>query len=84
MVRYTYHDSSSADIVAFHPYGQRPEPDWPHPDSFFGYVGNLLNGYFEAGQGRKLWITEMGSPERDLGDDRLPLTSRSGLNRASP
>jgi hypothetical protein len=33
-------------------------------------VGNLLNGYFEAGQGRKLWITEMGSPERDLGDDR--------------
>jgi hypothetical protein len=25
-----------ADIVAFHPYGQRPDPDWPHPDWFFG------------------------------------------------
>jgi len=60
-----------ADIVAFHPYGQRPDPEWPHPDWFFGYVGNLLDGYFEAGQRRTLWITEMGSPEKDLGDDRL-------------
>jgi hypothetical protein len=60
-----------ADVVAFHPYGQRPDPDWPHPDWFFGYVGNLLNAYFEAGQRRTLWITEMGSPEQDLGGDRL-------------
>jgi hypothetical protein len=60
-----------ADIVAFHPYGQRPEPDWPHPDWFFGYVGNLLNAYFEAGQRRTMWITEMGSPEQDLGGDPL-------------
>jgi hypothetical protein len=59
-----------ADIVALHPYGQRPEPDWPHPDWFFGYVGDLLNRYFEAGQGRALWITEMGSHEQDLGGDR--------------
>ncbi len=59
-----------ADIVAFHPYGQRPEPDWPHPDWFFGYVGDLLNRYFEAGQGRVLWITEVGSQEQDLGGDR--------------
>jgi hypothetical protein len=60
-----------ADIVAFHPYGQRPDPDWPHPNWFHGYVGNLLNGYFQAGGGRTLWITEMGAPEVDLGDDRL-------------
>ena len=59
-----------ADVVAFHPYGQRPEPDWPHPDWFFGYVGDLLEGYFEAGQGRTLWITEMGSHEEHLGNDR--------------
>jgi hypothetical protein len=59
-----------ADIVAFHPYGQRPEPDWPHPDWFFGYVGDLLNRYFEAGGERTLWITEMGAPEIDLGNDR--------------
>jgi len=59
-----------ADIVAFHPYGQRPDPDWPHPDWFFGYVGDLLNGYYEAGKRRPIWITEMGSQEKDLGNSR--------------
>ena len=34
-----------ADIVAFHPYGQRPDPDWPRPDWGFGYFGDLLANY---------------------------------------
>ncbi len=47
-------------IVAFHPYGQRPEPTWPRPDWGFSYVGNLLNNYYRAGQRHPMWITEMG------------------------
>ncbi|MCP4427299.1 MAG: hypothetical protein GY803_22655, partial [Chloroflexi bacterium] len=38
-----------ADYVAFHPYGQRPEPNWPRPDWAFGYFGDLLNNYYKAG-----------------------------------
>jgi hypothetical protein len=56
-------------IVAFHPYGQRPEPNWPRPDWAFGYVGNLLNNYYQAGQRRPLWITEMGVKIGDVDND---------------
>jgi hypothetical protein len=49
-----------ADIVAFHPYGQRPESNWPRSNWGFGYVGDLLNGYYRAGQRKPIWITEMG------------------------
>lgn len=59
-----------ADAVAFHPYGQRPEPNWPHPNWGFGYVGNLLNAYYQAGQRKPLWITEMGIKEEDVGGNR--------------
>jgi hypothetical protein len=59
-----------ADVIAFHPYGQRPDPDWPHPDWFFGYVGDLLERYYEVGKRRPIWITEMGALEQDLGNDR--------------
>jgi hypothetical protein len=31
-----------ADVVAFHPYEQRPEPDWPAPDWGNGYLGDLI------------------------------------------
>jgi hypothetical protein len=59
-----------ADVVAFHPYGQRPDPDWPRPDWLFGFVGDLLEGYYQVGQRRPIWITEMGAPEQDLGNNR--------------
>ncbi|MBI1880038.1 MAG: N-acetylmuramoyl-L-alanine amidase [Chloroflexi bacterium] len=59
-----------ADIVAFHPYGQRPEPNWPNPNWAFGYVGNLLNNYYRAGKNKPLWITEMGVKEEDVGNNR--------------
>lgn len=59
-----------ADVVAVHPYGQRPDPDWPRPDWHFGYVGDLLGRYYAVGQRRPIWITEMGAPEPDLGGDR--------------
>lgn len=61
--------SLPADIVAFHPYGQRPDPNWPNPNWAFGYVGNLLNNYYKAGQNKPLWITEMGVKEEDLGNN---------------
>jgi hypothetical protein len=56
-------------IVAFHPYGQRPEPSWPRPDWAFGYVGNLLNGYYRAGGRHKMWITEIGIKVEDVNND---------------
>jgi len=59
-----------ADAIAFHPYGQRPEHNWPSPDWFFGYVGNLLNNYYKAGGGKPIWITEMGIKEQDIDNDR--------------
>ncbi len=59
-----------ADAVAFHPYGQRPERNWPRPDWGFGFVGDLLNNYYRAGQQKPLWITEMGVKEEDLGNNR--------------
>ncbi|MFQ5612972.1 MAG: N-acetylmuramoyl-L-alanine amidase [Anaerolineae bacterium] len=59
-----------ADILAFHPYGQRPDPDWPHPNWAFGYVGDLLNRYYRAGQRKPVWITEMGVKEEDLDHNR--------------
>lgn len=59
-----------ADILAFHPYGQRPDPNWPHPNWAFGYVGDLLAKYYRAGQGKPVWITEMGVKEEDLNNNR--------------
>ena len=56
-------------IVAFHPYGQRPEPNWPRPDWAFGYMGTLLNNYYQAGQRRPMWITEMGIKIGDIDND---------------
>ncbi len=59
-----------ADIVAFHPYGQRPDLDWPDPNWAFGYFGDLLKNYYKAGQNKPIWITEMGVKEEDLGNNR--------------
>lgn len=58
-----------ADIVAFHPYAQRPERDWPRPDWAAGYLGDLLDGYYKAGRKKPIWITEMGSKPNEVGGD---------------
>jgi uncharacterized coiled-coil protein SlyX len=55
-----------ADVIAIHPYGQRPAKDWPRPDWGFGYWADLMLNYYRAGQHRPLWITEMGVKEDDL------------------
>lgn len=59
-----------ADAVAFHPYGQRPDPDFPRPDWGFGFFDSLLQGYYRAGRGKPIWITEMGVKEEDLNNNR--------------
>ncbi len=61
------------DFIAFHPYGQRPERDWPHGRWFFNegsYVGNLLNNYQRVAGNKPVWITEMGIKHEDLGHDQ--------------
>jgi hypothetical protein len=47
------------DINALHPYGQRPEPNWPDPNWGFGYVGDLISRYQAVFNG-PWWITESG------------------------
>jgi hypothetical protein len=47
------------DVNCFHPYGQRPTPDWPDPNWGFGYVGDLINGYRAHFKG-PWWISEIG------------------------
>ncbi|MBN1217399.1 MAG: N-acetylmuramoyl-L-alanine amidase [Anaerolineae bacterium] len=63
-----------ADAIAFHPYGQRPARDWPSPNWFFGFVGDLLNNYYKAGGNKPIWITEMGVKEEDLDHDRAKVS----------
>jgi hypothetical protein len=58
------------DATAFHPYGQRPDRGWPRPDWGFGYVGDLLNQYYQAGQRKPIWISEMGVKEEDVENNR--------------
>jgi hypothetical protein len=58
-----------ADVVAFHPYAQRPERDWPRPDWAAGYIGDLVDGYYKAGRKKTLWISEMGSKPNEVGGD---------------
>jgi hypothetical protein len=57
-------DDLPADIVAIHPYGQRPEPEWPSLDWGFGYVGNLIDGYRQVTT-LPQWISEIGVDTRD-------------------
>jgi hypothetical protein len=58
-----------ADVVAFHPYAQRPERDWPRPDWAAGYLGDLVDSYYKASRKKPLWITEMGSKPNEVGGD---------------
>ena len=44
------------DAIALHPYEQRPEPNWPTPDWKYGYIGDLIELYQQAGDW-PIWIT---------------------------
>ncbi len=48
-----------ADAIAVHPYGQRPEPNWPSPTWGFGYVGDLIRNYQRVSQ-LPILISEIG------------------------
>lgn len=54
------------DANALHPYGQRPEPDWPSPNWGFGYAGDLIRRYQAEFDGF-WWITESGV--KDVSDE---------------
>jgi hypothetical protein len=53
-----------ADGVGVHPYGRRPDPDWPPPDSNgnpwgAGVLADLINAYHQVAQ-KPIWVTEVG------------------------
>jgi uncharacterized lipoprotein YddW (UPF0748 family)/spore coat protein CotH len=48
-----------AEAVAIHPYGQRPEPNWPNPTWGFGYVGDLLKNYRQVIE-KPVVVSEIG------------------------
>ena len=49
-----------ADAVGVHPYGRRPEPNWPRADWGFGRLDLLLEEYYKSAR-LPIWITEMGT-----------------------
>lgn len=53
-------DVTLIDVLAIHPYGQRPSPDWPSSTWGFSYLGNLINNYRIVWPG-PLWISECGT-----------------------
>ena len=57
------------DAIGVHPYGRRPEPDWPRPDWGFGMLGDLLAQYGTLG--RPIWVTEMGVKENEAGSREM-------------
>lgn len=49
--------------LAFHPYGIRPEPNWPTPDWGFGYIGDVYALYADIAQGtidKQVEVSEFG------------------------
>ncbi len=52
-----------ADAVGVHPYGRRPEPNWPRADWGFGRLDLLLEEYSKSAR-LPIWITEMGTTVR--------------------
>ncbi|MDX1521008.1 MAG: N-acetylmuramoyl-L-alanine amidase, partial [Anaerolineae bacterium] len=73
-----------ADVVAIHPYGQRPDPNWPHshwgPGGAGSYVGNLINSYYQAGLRKPMWITEIGIKAHEVD---VPNDNRSQEEKAA-
>ncbi len=53
-----------ADAVSIHPYGKRPESNWPSSSWGFGYIGDLLDGYRQV-TSLPQWITEIGLDTQD-------------------
>lgn len=49
----------SADVVALHLYGQRPQPDWPSRAWGFGEAAAMIQRYHRVTD-KPLWITEVG------------------------
>lgn len=47
---------------AIHPYGRRPEPEWPRPDWGVGTLDDLLRAYQQVLPGT-LWVTEYGTED---------------------
>lgn len=49
-----------ADAVGVHPYGRRPEPNWPRSDWGFGRLDQLIEAYHQSAR-LPIWITEVGT-----------------------
>jgi hypothetical protein len=57
-------DLSLVDGIAIHPYGKRPERDWPSPNWGFGFIGDWLDGLVsrleERGLDTRMGVGELG------------------------
>jgi hypothetical protein len=57
-------DLSWMSVVGVHPYGKRPEPNWPSPTWGTGYIGDLIDGY--AAYGKPIMVTEIGLSTQEV------------------
>lgn len=61
-------DLSPVSAIAFHPYGQRPTPDFPGADWGMGNVRDLAASYQPFG--KPLWVTEFGGEAALFADEQ--------------
>jgi hypothetical protein len=69
-----------ADAVSVHPYGQRPENDWPWSGWGFGTLKGLLTEYYKRTQPIPLWISELGTSDVNV-QGQFPERAYDSLNR---
>jgi hypothetical protein len=69
-----------ADAVGIHPYGQRPDPNWPSPSWGFGNLETLVRAYHQT-TGMPVWITELGIEDESIQAEYL---SRAFARVAGP
>ena len=63
-------DLDAVDIIAVHPYGQRPYQGWtPGVQWGFGNATDLVDRYAAMAPGKRILVTEYGLPTQDFGDD---------------
>jgi len=72
-----------ADAVSVHPYGQRPENDWPLPNWGFGTLTGLLGEYLKRSQPIPLWISELGTDDVNA-QKQFPERAYASLNKNMP
>jgi hypothetical protein len=70
------------NAIAIHPYGIRPEQNWPHPTWGFGYIGDVLALYKEAAErtiDKQIEVSELGLDKDWFSDEHQRAVGHSKM-----